>query len=149
MAAECLDQFESAAINRRKGAIRSFPSNAEDDPMRLVGVVPALVLFLEDDHRSVRLTTGEVLVDVAKVNQPPSATTDGVASYLADEVAFYFEVDGQGTIQGVELIMSIHYGPSDLTAGIPTESSLYTDCSVFRRNRSGCIRGNSVHNTGC
>lgn len=85
-AVECLGQFESAAIDRRKAAIRSLRSIAETDPTRIGGLVPALVPFLEDDQRSVRLTAGKLLVAVARVE--PAAVRpaiDAVASRLADE----------------------------------------------------------------
>ncbi|WP_223302144.1 hypothetical protein [Haladaptatus sp. R4] len=62
----CLKRFETAPADDRRGLSQELQRVGEETPDALAPVVPALVRFLTDAERSVRLTTAKTFVAVAK-----------------------------------------------------------------------------------
>lgn len=87
----CLDQIETAPASDRKTVLRSLKSVAEAHPSVLAPAASALARFLEDDERSVRLTTAELFVTRA---ESTPETVVPVVSSLAERLAaadeFYY-----------------------------------------------------------
>lgn len=86
-----LNQFESAAPEDRKDALQALRSLASEQPDTLSPVLSALVPFLIDSERSIRLATAKLFVTVAE--SYPDEVADVVPSLaerLADEDEFYY-----------------------------------------------------------
>ncbi|WP_396613823.1 HEAT repeat domain-containing protein (plasmid) [Haloferax sp. S1W] len=87
----CLEQIESVPTAQRKSAVRSLRDVAENRPELVGQLCSALVPFLEDSARPVRLTTAKLFVSVARSN--PDAVVSAVsplADRLSDEGEFYY-----------------------------------------------------------
>lgn len=86
-----LRRFETASVDTRKAAVRTVRRLANERPVAVGKLLPALAPFLTDDDRSVRLTTSKLFVAVAR--ESPSAVVpriDDLAARLADEAEFYY-----------------------------------------------------------
>lgn len=86
-----LQGFLTEEADARKRAVQSLREIADDDPAPLDGLVPALVPFLEDEDRAIRLSTAKLFVAVAESD--PDAVrpvVSAVADRLADEGEFYY-----------------------------------------------------------
>ncbi|WP_313692015.1 HEAT repeat domain-containing protein [Halorarum halobium] len=90
-AAASLRQFETAATEDRKRALRALRDLAADRAAAFDGVVSGLSPFLSDDDRAVRLAAAKLLVTVAESEPGAVVSTVGpVADRLADEDEFYY-----------------------------------------------------------
>lgn len=86
-----LDRLRDASDDDRKAVLRALRALAEERPDALAPVVPALVAFLTDDARAVRLLTVKLLVSVAAADAEAALDArDALASRLADESEFYY-----------------------------------------------------------
>lgn len=86
-----LNQFIAAEPETRKRAMQSLREIADDNPATFNGLVPALMPFLEDEERAIRLSTAKLLVTVAEAD--PDAVRPVVsiiADRLTDEDEFYY-----------------------------------------------------------
>lgn len=86
-----LEQFADDTVEERKAAVQSLRPVAEADAAMLAPLCDALLAFLEDDERSVRLTTAKLIVAIAE-SSPESAVSlaPELANRLADDEEFYF-----------------------------------------------------------
>jgi len=89
-AVDALERLESAPPKRRKSVLRSLRGRV-DDPSALEPVCGALVTFLTDAERPVRLSTAKLLVTLAE-GRPGAVepAVDALAARLADETEFYY-----------------------------------------------------------
>jgi len=87
----CLARFETASTENRKEALRALRTLAEEQPTTVEPLLPALTAFLDDDERSVRLTTAKLFVAVAE-SDPTGvrAVVSALADRLADDEEFYY-----------------------------------------------------------
>ncbi|WP_372910556.1 HEAT repeat domain-containing protein [Salinigranum sp.] len=88
---ELLGRVETAPANDRKALLRSLRTVADDRTSQFAPLLPALEPFLEDEERSVRLTTAKLVARVAKAR--PGAAVPLVASLsdrLGDDDEFYY-----------------------------------------------------------
>ncbi|MGA9399460.1 HEAT repeat domain-containing protein [Haladaptatus sp.] len=87
----CLRRFETAPADDRRGLSQELQRVGEETPDALAPVVPALVRFLTDAERSVRLTTAKTFVAVAK-HEPDAVAlvAPALAERLADDEEFYY-----------------------------------------------------------
>jgi hypothetical protein len=86
-----LEELQRASVEDRKATLRSLRALIEDRPGVVVPICSALVPFLEDDDRSVRLTTAKLFVGLAEAT--PEAVVPAVSSLadrLADEEELYY-----------------------------------------------------------
>ncbi|MEF8824775.1 MAG: HEAT repeat domain-containing protein [Halapricum sp.] len=86
-----LEEIQMASVEDRKATLRSLRALVEDRPTVVVPICSALVPFLEDDDRSVRLTTAKLFVALAEAT--PEAVVPAVPSLadrLANEEEFYY-----------------------------------------------------------
>lgn len=86
-----LAQYESAAAEDRKAALRALRALATEQPAAFPPVLLGVVTFLTDEERSIRLTAAKLFVAVADVE--PAAVGDVAAPLvdrLADEDEFYY-----------------------------------------------------------
>lgn len=91
VASRQLRRLTRASTEERKAALRVVRTHSDDDPATVASIVDALVEFLDDDDRTVRLRTVKLLVDAAAAT--PDAVSPHVAVLavrLADEDEFYF-----------------------------------------------------------
>lgn len=79
-----IEQLADAPTDDRTAAVRSLRSIASDRPTALDPVVPALASFLEDEERSIRLTTAKLFVAIA--DGAPEALV-GIVPTLTDRLA--------------------------------------------------------------
>lgn len=87
----CLRAFEAADEGTRETAVRALRTIADERPAALAPLVPGLASFLEDEERSIRLSTAKLFVAVAEV--VPGAVLDVVpalAERLNDDDEFYY-----------------------------------------------------------
>jgi hypothetical protein len=86
-----LDGLRSAAAEDRTEAIRSLRRFAEEHPETFEPIVVALVPFLTDEERPIRLSTAKLFVAVARAT-PAAAleATEPLAARLADDEEFYY-----------------------------------------------------------
>jgi HEAT repeat protein len=86
-----LDRIHTAPADDRKALLRSLKTVAEDRTALLEPILSALGPFLEDDDRSVRLTTAKLLVRVAE-SRPEAVLplVSPLSERLADEDEFYY-----------------------------------------------------------
>lgn len=90
-AASALPALESAPADERKSVLRSVRGLADERPAAVAPVVPALVPFLTDDERAVRLTVAKTLVAVADADPDAVApVVSALAARLDDESEFYY-----------------------------------------------------------
>jgi hypothetical protein len=90
-AIESLETVRKAPAEDRKAMVRSLRTLAEDRPAVVGKVRSALVPFLHDEERSIRLTTAKLFVALAETT--PDAVVPVVPSLadrLADEDEFYY-----------------------------------------------------------
>jgi len=86
-----LDEFETSDPDERKRAVQSLRSIAAEDSALFNGLAEALVPFLEDDERAVRLSTAKLLVAVAGTEpKAVKPVVESVADRLADGEEFYY-----------------------------------------------------------
>jgi hypothetical protein len=87
----CLDRIETAPADDRKALFRSLKPVAEDRTALLEPILSALGPFLEDEERSVRLTTAKLVVRVA-ASRPEAVVplVPSLSERLADEDEFYY-----------------------------------------------------------
>ncbi|QLH81681.1 HEAT repeat domain-containing protein [Halosimplex pelagicum] len=86
-----LDALGAAPTERRTDALRELRALADERPGRFGGLAAALVPFLTDDERPVRLTTAKLFVAVAGAE--PAAVVpvvEALAERLADDEEFYY-----------------------------------------------------------
>lgn len=86
-----LERVATADADVRKAVLRTLKETAADRPARVSPVLETLSTFLEDDERSIRLTTAKLFVTVAR--SEPGETTPTVpvlTERLADEEEFYY-----------------------------------------------------------
>lgn len=86
-----LDELRAADAEVRTEAIRSLQGLAEEAPEAFGPITSALALFLEDEQRSIRLSTAKLFVAVARA-APEAAlgAADALAARLADDEEFYY-----------------------------------------------------------
>jgi hypothetical protein len=86
-----LEQFADDGVEERKAAVQSLQPIAREDAAMLGPLCDALLAFLEDDERAVRLMTAKLLVSVAE-SSPDSVVSlaPALADRLADDEEFYF-----------------------------------------------------------
>ncbi|XVH33720.1 HEAT repeat domain-containing protein (plasmid) [Haloferacaceae archaeon DSL9] len=88
---EHLDRFETAAPEERKAALQALRRCADEQPRLFGPILDALVPFLTDEERSVRLTTAKLFVAVAEADPDAVASViSPLADRLADEDEFYY-----------------------------------------------------------
>lgn len=87
----CLDAIRTATAADRKAALRSLRSLAEDRASMVGALCPSLAPFLEDEERSVRLSTAKLFVATAATEATHvRPVVDALADRLADEDEFYY-----------------------------------------------------------
>ena len=86
-----LDELRAADAEARMEAIRSLQRFAEEAPEAFEPIASALVPFLTDEQRSIRLSTVKLFVAVART-APEAALggADALAARLADDEEFYY-----------------------------------------------------------
>ncbi|WP_459191686.1 HEAT repeat domain-containing protein [Halosimplex sp. J119] len=86
-----LDRLADAPDSDRSEALRSLRALVAERAEAVSELLPAVVPFLTDDERSVRLATAKLFVAVAEAD-PDSAvpTVEALAARLADPDEFYF-----------------------------------------------------------
>ncbi|GAB3689068.1 hypothetical protein GCM10028857_23990 [Salinarchaeum chitinilyticum] len=95
---DAIAELESAPADDRKATIRSLRDRIEADPDRLERardeveeLLAALVTFLTDEERAVRLTTAKLFVAVARpLPEAVEPTVPALGERLADDEEFYF-----------------------------------------------------------
>jgi hypothetical protein len=88
---ELLGRVETAPADDRKALLRSLRTVADDCTSLFAPLLPALEPFLEDDERSVRLTTAKLVARVAK-SRPGAAVplVPSLSDRLGDDDEFYY-----------------------------------------------------------
>jgi hypothetical protein len=91
VATALLDELRAASGEERTEAIRSLQRFAEEAPEAFEPITSALVPFLTDEERSIRLSTAKLFVMVAR-KAPDAAlgAADALAARLADDEEFYY-----------------------------------------------------------
>lgn len=90
-AASALASLDAASAEERKAALRSLRTFADDHPTAVSPVAQALVPYLTDDERAVRLTVAKTLVAVAEADPNAAApVVSDLAARLDDESEFYY-----------------------------------------------------------
>lgn len=87
----CLRTFEATDEGTRKTAIWTLRTIADERPDALAPLVPGFATFLEDEKRSIRLSTAKLFVTVAEAAS--GAVVDAVpalAARLKDDEEFYY-----------------------------------------------------------
>lgn len=86
-----LEAVRTRPVEERKSALRSLRAAAEDSGAVVGPLCPTLTAFLEDESRSVRLSTAKLFVAIAEAD-PASVepTVDALADRLADDEEFYY-----------------------------------------------------------
>jgi len=89
-AAGCLERIGTVSADDRKTVLRSLRAVAEEHPTALAPVRSALTPFLEDEERSVRLTTAKLFVALAESD--PGTVVPVVPSLVdrLDDDEFYY-----------------------------------------------------------
>jgi HEAT repeat protein len=90
-AVACLDAVHEAPAEDRKETVRRLRTLAEDHPEQVEPLCATLPSFLDDDERSVRLTTAKLFVALAR--SEPEVTlpaVDALSDHLADDDEFYY-----------------------------------------------------------
>ena len=90
-ASTCLEAIQTHSVDDRKTTIQSLQSVAADCPAMVGALCPALTTFLEDEDRSVRLSTAKLIVAVAEADAASvEPVVDALADPLADDEEFYY-----------------------------------------------------------
>jgi HEAT repeat protein len=86
-----IEGLERAGANDRKAALRALGTLAETEPEIVGAVLPALMGFLEDEERSVRLTTVKLFAALAEtVPETVVPVVPALSERLADNEEFYY-----------------------------------------------------------
>lgn len=89
--AEYLSSVERASTADRKESVQALRSLADERPSALGGLLSALVPFLTDDDRSIRLTTAKLFVTVAETDSAALLPcVPAITDRLADDEEFYY-----------------------------------------------------------
>jgi len=90
-AVACLDAVHEASAEDRKETVRRLRTLAEDRPELVEPLCPTLSPFLDDDERSVRLTTSKLFVALAR-SEPEAVlpAVDALSDHLAATDEFYY-----------------------------------------------------------
>ncbi|MFB6224682.1 MAG: HEAT repeat domain-containing protein [Haloarcula sp.] len=87
----CLERFGETSAEDRKAAMQALRTVAADRSVTLDSLCPALVQYLKDDERAVRLSTAKLLAVIAE-SDPDSVIPmiSALADRLADDDEFYY-----------------------------------------------------------
>lgn len=86
-----LETVQEAPVEARKATLRALRTAAEDDPATVGELCAAVVSFLADDDRAVRLSAAKLFVAVASGDAPSVVpTVEALADRLADEAEFSY-----------------------------------------------------------
>ncbi len=109
-AIECLDWFRAAAADDRKRAVRALRDVADEESASFDDLGPALVPYLRDAERAVRLLTAKLLVAVAETLDRTQGTVTETFRRLEDDgLVTYEPYDGVTlTDRGRERAAQLH-----------------------------------------
>jgi rubrerythrin len=86
-----LEGIPAHSVDDRKTTIQSLQSVAADRPALVGSLCPVLTTFLEDEERSVRLSTAKLFVAVGEADAASvEPVVDALADRLADDEEFYY-----------------------------------------------------------
>ena len=86
-----LEGIPAHSVDDRKTTIQSLQSVAADRPALVGSLCPVLTTFLEDEERSVRLSTAKLFVAVSETDAASVEPVVGaLADRLADDEEFYY-----------------------------------------------------------
>ena len=86
-----LEGIPAHSVDDRKTTIQSLQSVAADRPALVGSLCPVLTTFLEDEERSVRLSTAKLFVAVGEADAASvEPVVDALADRLADHEEFYY-----------------------------------------------------------
>ena len=86
-----LEGIPAHSVDDRKTTIQSLQSVAADRPALVGSLCPVLATFLEDEERSIRLSTAKLFVAVGEADAASvEPVVDALADRLTDDEEFYY-----------------------------------------------------------